>query len=476
VYEEILSHFHENDDMTASEVRRNLSNVALVCRYFSSFALPRIFAEMNLSGGCQDSSTNRFCRALANNQQPAVSLARYIKTCNLALFMLPITASLNQSQNAFLSMYCVALGKMTSVDAIDLHCVTIDKRLIKAMKKLPFLRSLRLSQCQVGETEAEAFKSLISTLRLETLAVLPEDDWIFHFSFPSCDFNFRHLKNLEVDDWSIIQHLARHEDVFKIESLTIHMVLDPQILTDVFSRMPDITQLHIYRMKLAEQIVFPNSILPKLSFFDGPPALAHSLVQSRPIKRVWLSGSLYESVERSSPELPPLGHDIWTVLRRSTASIREIIIPRHLYDVASLHRHLPSVSILKICWCLGNWAYNNNIIQSEEDLISVSSKHLDFTRFTDGPYRKLKHSVTNGRPTHPLVKSFSNLALAQMKIIHIMTSYYSTRCFAKISHPSFQTSSKSTSLALLIGDGHPQIRFGGLTSRKRSGDTFIQQW
>ncbi|KAF7760137.1 hypothetical protein Agabi119p4_10813 [Agaricus bisporus var. burnettii] len=99
VYQEILSHFQENDDMTAPEVRRHLCNMALVCRYFSSIALPRIFAELNIPNGCGDTSINRFCRALANNKEPAASLARYIKTCNFAASM-PCEGSL-RTQEAF---------------------------------------------------------------------------------------------------------------------------------------------------------------------------------------------------------------------------------------------------------------------------------------------------------------------------------------------------------------------------------------
>lgn len=354
--------------MTASEVRRHLCNMALVCRYFSSIALPRIFAELNIPNGCGDTSINRFCRALANNKEPAASLARYIKTCNFAASM-PCEGSL-RTQEAFFFMYCVALSKMTSVEAINLDRVTVDDRIIKAVKKLPLLRSLRFSRCIMPDSGVDIFEPFIHSLRLEALVLFRNIGEPFRSAFTPHIFNFRHLKSLEVDDWSIIQHLAKHEDVLAIQSLTIHFLSDSRILPDLFSRTPELSQLHIYRMELVEPITFSSSILPKLSFFDGPPVLARSLVQMRPIKKIWLLGSLSKSVDRFPSSLPLLGHDFWTVLGRSTAPVQEIIMPRHLYDTGSLHKYLPNVSILRVCWCLGNWLYE--MVNSKEDLVSVS--------------------------------------------------------------------------------------------------------
>lgn len=410
---------HESDEMTNTQVRRTLSNLALVCRFFSSVALPRIFATMEFSGGVgvsgdQTPNTSRFCRALIKDQEPAKTLAQYVKTCRFTSWNgLDMSDTVIHSRDAFFSMYCNALRKMVSVDSVDLHLVLVDKRILRAIKKLQHLRSLRFSQCRFSKSlDLNELQAVARSLDLESFVIFDcRKGHIFHSAFTSA-LKFDYLRSLEVDEWTIIQRLADYEGHLPIQSLTIHHTRDALLLPDLFLRTPELSQLHIYRMDLIndiESIHFPGSTLPKLSFYDGPPALATVLVPSRPLSKIWLLGTLVELPAQAflPPLLPPLEERTWDALKQSTASVREIAIPRHLYSIGFLKNYLPNVSVLKLSWYHGNWT--DDIVESSDEVISVRghyANNISCDRLT------VKHRLFEGCVTYgPGIHLFANSSL-----------------------------------------------------------------
>lgn len=376
--------------MSAKEVRRNLANLALVCRFFSSIALPRIFAKMEFSGRTsQARSTSRFCRALLSNQKLAKTLAQYVKTCTFSSWEVRGFDSdvMAWARDAFFSMYCNALGEMTRVESITFNFVPIDKHILKAMKKLPYLNTLRFSRCSLAEgLNLEDVKTYAQTLRLRSLVIfdcIPAHT--FYDAFASV-LNFHSLKSFEVDNWAIVEHLANYSDTLPLTNLIIRDIKDPCLLPTLFGKTPELLQLHIYLIDIApddntlDSIKFPASTLPNLAFFDGPPALAAALVPSRPVSKVWLLGTLMASSvqeELSLPLwLPPLDRQLWEALGQSTAPIQEVAIPKHFYGIDSLKAYLPAVSTLKISWCHGNWGNDMFNPRDAEDVNAVGATQL----------------------------------------------------------------------------------------------------
>lgn len=372
--------------MTAKEERQVLANLALVCRFFSSLALPRIFAKMTLNGspsasnGHSTTQASRFCVALLKGQEPAKTLAKYVRFCTISHWLV---TEADLARHAFFSMYCDALSRMTQVESLELRSLVIERRLLKAMEKLHHLKYLSLSGCSFdprlfpGEV-----KTFAQALCLQSLVVaVTKSEYglpMFYDSF-TCVFDFASLKSLEVDSWIIIRHLTERVAPLPLENLTIHIVSDPNLLPILFQKTPNLLELHIYRIVVPrpdffDSLVVLSTSLPKLSVFDGPPALAAKIVPSRPVHKVWLLGTLI-SQSREPFSLPSLDGSLWKALGRSTTQMSEILIPKHLYTLQSLGDRLPCFSTLKISWCHANWV---------DDMLALNLKDAEAINTVSG--------------------------------------------------------------------------------------------
>ncbi|KAF5354027.1 hypothetical protein D9756_006978 [Leucocoprinus leucothites] len=389
IYQEIFEYFRENDEMSKKKLRRNLANIALVCRFFSATALPRLFANVDFSGGFgpETSRANRFCRAIINNEDPAKTLAQYVKTCTFRSWSNHNPNDpLGRARDAFLTMYCNALPKMTSLESIIFNLTPIDKRIVKSIKSLRLLKSLCFSQCSLSPgLDLDQFTKALKTFHLRSLTIVqwePSQSQKFYNTI-SPALSLHDLTKLEVDNWTIIQRLSSVDIILPLQTLTIHTVENPTLLPTLFSKTPQLLNLHVYiinsRVDNLDFIQLPGSLLPNLSFFDGPPSLAAILIPSRPVHKVWLMGTLVglpgHETTQSPPLLPPLDERLWKALAKSKAQIRELLIPEHLYYAASPKLHLPTIATLKLSWCHANWDSSGDIKNGyEEDIKRTLSK------------------------------------------------------------------------------------------------------
>jgi hypothetical protein len=390
IYQEIFGYFQQNDDMSLQELRRSLANIALVCRFFSAMALPKLFAQVIFSGagGRETSRTARFCQALNQDQELAKRLGQYVRTC---IFTSWVKSSndddtLAMTRDALLSMYCTALAKMTSVETIAFHSISIDKRVLKAIKKLGLLQSLSFSRCSIDPgLDLNHLTTFLRGLHLRSLVIFcGEASQIQTFqNVISSALSLQTLTTLEVDSWPIIQRLVDLDTTLPLQTLTIHHVQDPAVLPTLFCKTPQLLHLHIYtilfcRENVVTSIQFPKNTLPRLSFFDGPSDLAISLVPSRPISKVWLAGTLARGFEHGHwlPILPELTHQMWEVLAKAKGTVKELLIPKHLYYVGCLSTYLPDVNTLKISWSHANWRSGLDLLLNTSERVVEDVSHF----------------------------------------------------------------------------------------------------
>lgn len=353
IYQEVFEYLCENDDMSVKELRRTLSNMALVCRFFSAIALPKLFAKVYFSGrpGPEVSRTSQFCRALNNNQEPEKSLAKHVKACTFIHW--PTATACQASQVAFFTMYCSALSKMTSVESIAFYNVAITKRILKSVKKLCLVNSLSFSECSlVPEVDLDQFTNFLQTLRLRFLTIIENkssESRIFSNAI-SPALPLHNLIWLEVDNWSIIQRLSELDHPLPLQTLAIFEVEDSALLPKLFRQTPHLLHLYIGTMESGADsstpVQFTDHLLPKLSSFQGTLSLATLLIPQRPVKKVSLMG--YEASCSVSTQ------QVWEALTKSKAPIRELFIPEYLYCAASLRDCLPNVQVVKLSWCHSN--------------------------------------------------------------------------------------------------------------------------
>ncbi|KAF9444495.1 hypothetical protein P691DRAFT_807301 [Macrolepiota fuliginosa MF-IS2] len=188
-----------------------------------------------------------------------------------------------------------------------------------------------------------------------------------------------------MDDWEITKHLAEYDSPLPLQTLVLHNVKDPSLLPALLQRTPELLRLCIYRIDVSStgsalgSIVFPAPTVPKLSLFDGPPALAAALIPTRPTSKIRLLGTLMPSSmhgELSLPlSLPPLDRQLWEALGRSMSPIQEIAIPKHFYGIDNLKTYLQDVSTLKISWCHGNWG-NDLFFPGDAKDVEKAVSHL----------------------------------------------------------------------------------------------------
>ncbi|KAJ3572341.1 hypothetical protein NP233_g3141 [Leucocoprinus birnbaumii] len=364
IYQEFFEYLSGNDELSARELRENLANLALVCRFFSALALPRLFAKVEFSGnssGPDVARTNRFCRALNNGQEPAKSLSQYVKTCTFTSW--DWEGPLAGSRDAFLTMYCNALSKMTSVEVLVFSSVIIDRRIIKAMQSLPALDSLVFSRSLLKQgCDHNRIVAVLQKLRLRSLVIgVWSSPALQNIITPA--LSLRDLIKLEVDSWTMIQRLSELDISCPLQILTIHSVEDPTLLPKLFQKTPELKHLHVYTMRGRTEsldfIELPGTLLSNLSFFDGPASLAMVVIPFRPIQKVWLMGTLTglrgQRERAAIPELQPLTQRIWEVLAKSRVPVTDLLIPQHLYHVVSLKSFLPRVTTLRVSWCHANF-------------------------------------------------------------------------------------------------------------------------
>jgi hypothetical protein len=191
------------------------------------------------------------------------------------------------------------------------------------------------------------------------------------------------LTTLEVDTWPIIQRLIDLDTTLPLQSLTIHRVQDPAVLPTLFSKTPQLLHLHIYiilsrRENDVTGIQFPKNTLPRLSFFDGPSDLAISLIPSRPISKVWLAGTLARVLEHghSLPILPELTRQTWEVLGKAKETVKELLVPKHMYYVGCLSTYLPDVNSLKLSWSHANWHSGWDLLLNTSERVVEDVSHF----------------------------------------------------------------------------------------------------
>ncbi|KIK46790.1 hypothetical protein CY34DRAFT_352508 [Suillus luteus UH-Slu-Lm8-n1] len=117
IYLHIFECIAPADQPLSDQYVETFSALALVCRFFCSVALPRIFERVTFLGYTDGDSTlasrkTEWARQILSNTEPGKSLALYVKVCTFRCWFEEDEAEL---PFPFASLYCQAIARMSNI-------------------------------------------------------------------------------------------------------------------------------------------------------------------------------------------------------------------------------------------------------------------------------------------------------------------------------------------------------------------------
>ncbi|KAG1824547.1 uncharacterized protein BJ212DRAFT_534180 [Suillus subaureus] len=130
------------------------SALALVCRFFCSIALPRVFERVIFSGDTngnrtQASRKTKWARQIVANTEPAKSVALYVKECTFELWDLDKEAK--WLLFPFVMLYCQAMARMSNIRKVVFSASFVKKDHWEALAELKQLDVLEFCFCSFIE-------------------------------------------------------------------------------------------------------------------------------------------------------------------------------------------------------------------------------------------------------------------------------------------------------------------------------------
>ncbi|EGN97314.1 hypothetical protein SERLA73DRAFT_183992 [Serpula lacrymans var. lacrymans S7.3] len=150
IYLEIFDNILPLDYVTKSDYYNTLSRMAVVCRFFASVALPRIFGSITFSpleaSNC--SRMSKLSRQIIEGVEPGASIALYVKECFIEHFLADIEPDFFRS--AFLSLSSKAMARMSNIVSLTIHQTPIQDQLLSSISDLVNLKSLVFTECHIS--------------------------------------------------------------------------------------------------------------------------------------------------------------------------------------------------------------------------------------------------------------------------------------------------------------------------------------
>ncbi|KAG1850535.1 hypothetical protein C8R48DRAFT_676740 [Suillus tomentosus] len=209
------------------------SALALVCRFFCSVALPRVFERVTFSGDTngnriQASRKTKWARQIVANTEPAKSVALYVKECTFELWNLDKEAK--WLLVPFATLYCKAMARMSNIRKVVFSASFVKKDHWEALAQLKQLDVLEFCVCSFIEDPPD--KEL--TVRDVTLCGTRGSPATFTLR-PIATTSLRALK---ADDVKVVLKIVAFRQL-AIDVLVLDQrIFDMEPLLQVFGHLP----------------------------------------------------------------------------------------------------------------------------------------------------------------------------------------------------------------------------------------------
>lgn len=341
IYLEIFSYFEPSDEITEAQCRAAFSQLAFVCRFFCSVALPRLYKSVVFRGHKSESGQEepvsflKFCLEINKGSSWACDLTCHVTDCSFEDWI-PDSLSQRSLYTDFLRVYCKAMVKMEEIQSITLDSVLISHRLLKSIAKLKKLKRLVVRSCQLDQNFTQVDMSTFRSLPTEEFTL------VFAYDMAPPSSSFKLLQGVpKASDIVLDVHTWNDSSMSPVMNsqltrLTLGTVLYetslPQ-LARVLNHLPSLTHLSIASLTVVSvrnsttDPVFPlaSSSLPRLQVLACPPLLA-ILFPKRALIELDITG--HNTITRIALSYFQFkaNHHIMQTLARTTATIHMLSI------------------------------------------------------------------------------------------------------------------------------------------------------
>ncbi|TEB30762.1 hypothetical protein FA13DRAFT_493858 [Coprinellus micaceus] len=317
---ELYSRILDYMEVPPMEKPRALTNIALVCRYFSYLTIPRIFDSFIFDGTCGNTFLKTeptcqlsdrplhkglvpryaaFCRAILANEGHARALATYVRSCRFMLwgqydwedgrgFVNCPTATL------YLNLFFSALSSMENVTKLEFHWMVVTPELIGAIGRLKNLEHLVLCKVSIDPSCTSDDCNQLSSLRLYHLTVIPT----FHIHSSSSEdlcplaqaFDVSQMKSLVTAVPSSVRVIENSSSPLPLRDLEIMVPsIDVPIRSDLFQGLPHLRRVSLCQGSVsngAATLSLGEGCIPHLEDLECVPELLKTFVPGRPVSCV----------------------------------------------------------------------------------------------------------------------------------------------------------------------------------------------
>jgi len=334
-----------------------LSNLALVCRFFSVTLSPKIYNHFLFDGSSFEddlcySPQAKWLDNLDERDEDACFLAKHVKEVSFLQWRDP-TNSGEWKSECSRDRYSRALPCFPNTVSFTITRTPIPLEFFDAIVALPHLRILRIKDCMFEEMD-DAVEFLE-----------PEATKLTHVEVSSTT-NFRYyrkaladlvatssLQMLKTTHWRFARAIIRKQVDMPLELLDVPLVAkDAMILSDFLNRTPSITDLALVTDPETENTegqepkldILPTS-LPTLKSLRCPSYLLPTLCPGRPLEKL----NLVESQDWLWPKTYEC-HELGLLKTEKAIQLQRLDISISMYHAVKLRDHIPRIDTLCICF------------------------------------------------------------------------------------------------------------------------------
>ncbi|KAG1856035.1 hypothetical protein DFJ58DRAFT_345332 [Suillus subalutaceus] len=211
------------------------SALALVCRFFCSVALPRVFERVTFSGDTNSNRTQasrktKWARQIVANSEPAKSVALYVKMCTFELW------DLNEEAKwllfPFATLYCQAMARMSNIQKVVFSTSFVKKDHWEALAELKQLEVLEFRSCSFIEDPPDK-ELTVRTVMLFRTRNSPTTFTLRPIATTS-------IRSLSADDVEAVLKIVAFRQLTIDKLVLIQQNFDMGLLLHVFRRLPDL--------------------------------------------------------------------------------------------------------------------------------------------------------------------------------------------------------------------------------------------
>ncbi|KAH7905558.1 hypothetical protein BJ138DRAFT_1130422 [Hygrophoropsis aurantiaca] len=264
LYLEIFDHITPDGGRLSPSTVKDLSNLALVCRYFCYAMLPRIFKSITFSGGSAEnahcSGTNpklAWCRQINESKEPARSIAHYVKECRFICWLGPQQSWVH---NGFFSLYAKAVSRMPNIESMAFHDSIVKEAHGHVLDRAENIKNLVFNHCTLSTDFKPRKKSVMKLKLITSRLILRSKDFAHAFATPS-------LRCLKTDSIEVALWVVALLDEPTLEELHLRDIdnRDIPMLHNILEKAPGITQLSIWSSaSIWPQLKLTSTLLPNI--------------------------------------------------------------------------------------------------------------------------------------------------------------------------------------------------------------------